>query len=210
MAIVAGARYWITRANEAEITFMVADDYQRQGIGTAMWATLETCGAMARMKSGHLLATDASINMKPVILPPGLAKLSTKPLPIRSDNGRKQDRYRPRLALQSSGGKSSDSEQHIRVERYQLLRKGLSAIQVARRPSSLNFKVATIHPTELAEALAKCNLPDFALRIILCEQTQDADAAKPIPLSGVEDNRPNRHDAAEQRNKLAPSQLPHP
>jgi hypothetical protein len=36
MAIVAGARYWITRPDEAEITFMVADDYQKQGIGTAM------------------------------------------------------------------------------------------------------------------------------------------------------------------------------
>jgi RimJ/RimL family protein N-acetyltransferase len=34
MAIVAGARYWITRPDEAEITFMVADEYQRQGIGT--------------------------------------------------------------------------------------------------------------------------------------------------------------------------------
>ena len=29
MVIVAGARYWITRADEAEIAFMVADDYQK-------------------------------------------------------------------------------------------------------------------------------------------------------------------------------------
>jgi GNAT superfamily N-acetyltransferase len=36
MVIVAGARYWITRADEAEIAFMVADAYQKQGIGTAM------------------------------------------------------------------------------------------------------------------------------------------------------------------------------
>jgi GNAT superfamily N-acetyltransferase len=36
MAIVAGARYWITRPAEAEIAFIVADEYQKQGVGTAM------------------------------------------------------------------------------------------------------------------------------------------------------------------------------
>ena len=36
MAIVAGVRYWITRPDEAEIAFIVADAYQKQGVGTAM------------------------------------------------------------------------------------------------------------------------------------------------------------------------------
>jgi GNAT superfamily N-acetyltransferase len=54
MAIVAGARYWITRADEAEITFMVADAYQRQGIGTAMLKHL--CSIARQAGLSHLYA----------------------------------------------------------------------------------------------------------------------------------------------------------
>jgi len=50
MAIVAGARYWITGPDEAEITFMVADDYQKQGIGTAMLNHLCSIARQAGLK----------------------------------------------------------------------------------------------------------------------------------------------------------------
>src|SRR6516165_2796256 len=54
MAIVAGARYWITRPDEAEIAFIVADDYQKQGIGTAMLNHLCSIARQAGLK--HLYA----------------------------------------------------------------------------------------------------------------------------------------------------------
>jgi GNAT superfamily N-acetyltransferase len=56
MAIVAGARYWITRPDEAEITFMVADDYQKQGIGTAMLRHLSSIARQAGLKRLYALA----------------------------------------------------------------------------------------------------------------------------------------------------------
>ena len=56
MAIVAGARYWITGPNEAEITFMVADDYQKQGIGTAMLNHLCSIARQAGLKRLYALA----------------------------------------------------------------------------------------------------------------------------------------------------------
>ena len=54
MAIVAGARYWITRPDEAEIAFIVADAYQKQGIGTAMLKHLCSIARQAGLK--HLYA----------------------------------------------------------------------------------------------------------------------------------------------------------
>src|SRR5262249_44503759 len=43
-----------------------------------------TLGAISLSSSSHLLAIVGSVKMKPVTLPPGRAKLATKPLPIGS------------------------------------------------------------------------------------------------------------------------------
>jgi RimJ/RimL family protein N-acetyltransferase len=56
MAIVAGARYWITRPDEAEIAFIVADAYQKQGIGTAMLKHLCSIARQAGLKHLYALA----------------------------------------------------------------------------------------------------------------------------------------------------------
>jgi acetyltransferase len=56
MGIVAGARYWVTGPDEAEITFMVADDYQKQGIGTAMLNHLCSIARQAGLKRLYALA----------------------------------------------------------------------------------------------------------------------------------------------------------
>jgi RimJ/RimL family protein N-acetyltransferase len=56
MAIVAGSRYWITGPDEAEIAFMVADDYQKQGIGTAMLNHLCSIARQAGLKRFYALA----------------------------------------------------------------------------------------------------------------------------------------------------------
>ena len=57
MAIVAGARYWITGPDEGEIAFMVADEYQKQGIGTAMLNHLCSIARQAGLKRLCALAT---------------------------------------------------------------------------------------------------------------------------------------------------------
>jgi GNAT superfamily N-acetyltransferase len=57
MAIVAGARYWIIRSDEAEIAFMVADAYQRQGIGTAILNHLCSIARQAGLSHLYALAT---------------------------------------------------------------------------------------------------------------------------------------------------------
>ena len=56
MAIVAGARYWITRPDEAEIAFIVADAFQKQGIGTAMLKHLCSIARQAGLKHFYALA----------------------------------------------------------------------------------------------------------------------------------------------------------
>jgi RimJ/RimL family protein N-acetyltransferase len=56
MAIVAGARHWITRPDEAEIAFIVADAYQKQGVGTAMLRHLCSIARQAGLKRLYALA----------------------------------------------------------------------------------------------------------------------------------------------------------
>jgi acetyltransferase len=56
MAIVAGARYWITRPAETEIAFIVADEYQKQGVGTAMLNHLCSIARQAGLKRLYALA----------------------------------------------------------------------------------------------------------------------------------------------------------
>jgi len=56
MAIVAGVRYWITRPDEAEIAFIVADAYQKQGVGTAMLKHLCSIAGQAGLKRLYALA----------------------------------------------------------------------------------------------------------------------------------------------------------
>ena len=79
MVIVAGARYWITRADEAEIAFMVADAYQKQGIGTAMLNHLCTIARQAGLKNLYALATPDNEGA------PRLLKKLGFPCDIRSD-----------------------------------------------------------------------------------------------------------------------------
>ena len=56
MAIIAGARYWITGPDEAEIAFLVADAYQKQGIGTAMLNHLCSIARQVGLKRLYALA----------------------------------------------------------------------------------------------------------------------------------------------------------
>jgi GNAT superfamily N-acetyltransferase len=79
MAIVAGARYWITGPDEAEIAFMVADEYQKQGIGTAMLNHLYSIARQAGLKRLYALATPDNEGA------PRLLKRLGFPCDIRSD-----------------------------------------------------------------------------------------------------------------------------
>jgi GNAT superfamily N-acetyltransferase len=79
MSIVAGARYWVTGPDEAEITFMVADEYQKQGIGTAMLNHLSSIARQAGLKRLYALAIPDNEDA------PRLLKKLGFPCDIRSD-----------------------------------------------------------------------------------------------------------------------------
>jgi GNAT superfamily N-acetyltransferase len=51
-----GARYWISRPDEAEIAFIVADAYQKQGVGTAILKHLCSIARQAGLKRLYALA----------------------------------------------------------------------------------------------------------------------------------------------------------
>ena len=48
-------------------------------------ATRDTDGAISCISSNHLPLSEPSMSMKPVVFPPGFARVATKPLPIGSD-----------------------------------------------------------------------------------------------------------------------------
>jgi GNAT superfamily N-acetyltransferase len=79
MGIIAGARYWITGPGEAEITFMVADDYQKQGIGTAMLNHLCSIARQTGLKRLYALAIPDNVGALRLLNKLGL------PCDVRSD-----------------------------------------------------------------------------------------------------------------------------
>ena len=138
------------------------------------------------------------------MLPPGSDKLLTKPLPIGSDTAaNKIGIVRVSCCKAAVAGSNSSNS------------SGLSAVNSfantltrSRSPAAHRgciLKVTTLYPAERIEALAKCYVPDFCLRIILSEKTQNPEAVKAIPLLGMEDGGPNRRSAHYNRDELAPS-----
>src|SRR5215813_13428582 len=103
-------------------------------------ATRATRGAISLSSSSHLPAIVGSVKMKPVTLPPGRAKLATKPLPIGIGNDRKNDGDRARLLKQCGRGGCCARKNDIGLWRDKLLREASHQLRVVRcHPASVDL-----------------------------------------------------------------------
>ena len=142
--------------------------------------------------------------MKPVALPPGRARLSTKPAPTGSatiantigtvrvacSNG---PTVEPPGARMTSGASATNSAACLRMS---------SALPAAQRVSIRTLR--PIGPAQLLQPLQERRDAGLRFRIVRGCGHEHADAPHPLGLLRARRERPRRRRAAEQRDELAP------
>src|SRR6516162_401043 len=161
-----------------------------------------TVGAISLSSSSHFALSPYSNEVNPVALPPGRAKLSTKPAPTGSGTITNtivhaardlQHRRRPRIA---------GDEDDIRRERDQFRRISAKTIGLAASPAGLDVHIAPDRPTRLLQALQKCPMARLSERIVGSRVSEHTDAPHPLLLRARR-QRPRGRGAAEQRDEIA-------
>src|SRR6516164_9966602 len=160
-----------------------------------------TVGAISLSSSSHFALSPYSNEVNPVALPPGRAKLSTKPAPTGSGTITNtivhaardlQHRRRPRIA---------GDEDDIRRERDQFRRISAKTIGLAASPAGLDVHIAPDSPTRLLQALQKCPMARLSERIVGSRVSEHTDAPHPLLLRARRERPGSR--AADQRDELA-------
>ena len=159
-------------------------------------------GAISLSSSSHFAPKPYSYAMNPVALPPGRARLSTKPAPTGSgtitntigtvlvacSNG--ATAALP-LARMTSGASATKSTACLRVS---------SASPAAQRVSIRTLR--PIGPAQLLQPLREHRDAGLPFRIVRGQRHEHADAPHPLALLRARRERPRRR-AAEERDELA-------
>ena len=123
-----------------------------------MTAARVTEGTICLRSSNHFAPTANSKSAKPVILPPGCARLGDKSGADRIGNLCEYDRYGAGDALDCSQGGTGRGKNHIRIQRRQFCRIGPQPAGVTATPTIINFEVAAFDPSVLQQTqFESCN-----------------------------------------------------
>src|SRR5262249_25709779 len=114
-------------------------------------------GSTSRKSSILLPARSGDCIDRPVTLPPGRAKLATKPVPTGSLSTAKTIGMTD--VARFAAGCDSPSDNDIDLESDELRRHLGEALATPLRPPIFDRHIATIDPTEIAQPLHKDNDP---------------------------------------------------
>src|SRR6516162_76438 len=162
-----------------------------------------TPGDISLSSSSNFAPTPYSNCVKPVALPPGRAKLSTKPAD-RIRHLHKHDRQRASSLLQRHHGRPASGQDDVRGERNQLRRLLANLGGIGRGPADIELYVAADAPACFLQSLLKCPHAGLKLSIIRIGGQEHADAPHALGLLRACPKRPRDGRAAEQRDELAP------
>jgi hypothetical protein len=142
----------------------------------------------------------------PVRLLPGRARFAAKADPIGSETPRKTIGIYAGLALQRSRDWGRHCEDHLGLQRDQLLRKRLISTRIRSGKAMLNVDATALHPTKAGKPLSKFRKLAIPLLVVLGGFLQHADPPHAhARLLRTRCQRPRRR-AADQRDKIAPLQ----
>ena len=117
--------------------------------GSRRTATRATPGAISLSSSSHFPLMPYSNWTNPVALPPGRAKLATKPAADRIGNKHEYDRHRAGCLQQRCHAGSASGQYDIRSERDQFGGVSADAVGIARSPAMFYLKVLAYGPAQL-------------------------------------------------------------
>src|SRR5262245_63207030 len=118
-----------------------------------------TSGATSLSRSSHLPPIDGSWLAKPVMLPPGRAKLSTKPLPTGSPTPLNTIGTPPAIGLSVSSARFVNSHHHVRRPRHQLGGPDAHLLRLVMPPLHFDDEVAALPPAKLIEPIEERGKP---------------------------------------------------
>ena len=129
-------------------------------------ATRVTRGAICLSSSSHFALMPYSNWVNPVALPPGRARLSTKPAPTGSGTLHEHDRHGAGRLLQRPHGRPASGQDDVRRERDQFRRVSANAVGIARGPAVVDPHVAAVGPAQLLQPLQERREADVCFRIV--------------------------------------------
>src|SRR5262249_54120798 len=166
-------------------------------------ATRVRRGAISLSSSSHFAPKPNSKGVKPVVFPPGRARLSTKPMPTGSPTFANTMGTGAGRLLQCLNARGGRSQNHVRRERPKLLGISVKAIGVARCPAGVDPYVAAVSPARLLQPLDERDNARLSFRIVRGQVHQNTDPPRPFALLRACRKRPRGRCAAEQRDELA-------
>ena len=130
-----------------------------------------------------------SNSMKPVALPPGRARVSTKPAPTGSPT---VTNTIGTARVTCSSGPVAELV-NVGRKRDQFRRVSPNAFGIARTPAQVDANVAPIGPAQLRERLRKHEDPGLLYRIVRRKQCKHADAPHSLRLLRMRRERAGGH-----------------
>ena len=144
--------------------------------------------------------------MKPVALPPGRARLSTKPAPTGSATIANTIGTVRVACSNGAHGRGARGQDDVRRERDQFRRVFANVVGIARGPaSSRSARCGRSVQPNCCQPLQERRDAGLQFRIVRGRGHEHADAPHPLALLRARRERPRRRRAAEQRDELAPS-----
>ena len=166
-------------------------------------ATRTVRGAISFNSSIHLPPTAGSLVVKPVMLPPGRARLAAKPLPIGSaTTANTIGIVRVSRASAPVTGVVT-TEDRVGSQIDQLFCERLDPIRITGAPAKFDPEIAAFRPPQLRERIPERRDLRLRSRIALRKAHQHADQPHPFGLLRTRRDRPCRR-AAEECDELAP------
>ena len=169
----------------------------------AMIANRRRPGTTSRKSSSRLPARSVCWIDRPVTLPPGRARLATRPVPTGSPATAKTIGMTDVACFAAMTGAVAIRDNDIDLQPDELGRDLGVALGASLRPAILDRDGATLDPAEFAQALHKSGGPlARARRRVRAQETRWSAACR---LLRARRERPRRRRAAEQRDELAAS-----
>ena len=141
--------------------------------------------------------------VKPVVLPPGRARLSTKPAPTGSGTFANTIGTVRVACSNGASGAGASGQDDVRRERDQFRRISRDRVGIAAAPAIFDPHVAADGPAQLLQPLQERSDAGLRFGIVRGQVREHADAPHSLGLLRPRRERPRRRRTAEQRDELA-------
>ena len=176
--------------------------------GSRRTATRVTPGAISLSNSSHFALMPYSNAVKPVMLPPGRARLATKPSADRVDHLHKYDRHVRVACCNAATRGAGRGEDHVRREPDQFRRISAKALGISMPPSGCRSSRCDRRSSPTPQPLQEGRDTRLSLPDRLGDVHEHANTPHPLELLRAAPRTATLPPRCQGRDELAPLQCP--